>query len=421
MKLGSHIKVGLTARLTTGAPGGVEQVLIGLANGLSSLDSDGEEFHFLTIKGHDDWLRPYVRGSCRIIDTPQARASRGIRGPLKRTIPASQKLARVLPALPGVRMHHPTSDGTLESLGVDVIHFATQDAFPTDLPSIYQPHDLLHVHLPHFLTPRQREYRERTYPAHCERASFVVAMTTWGKNDLVRHFGLPAEKVRVIPWAPVISAYKRPSTGALVGTAGKYRLSDGFLFYPAQTWPHKNHLGLLEAISILKDRHKLRLQVVCSGVQSDFYPHIARRAARLRISDQVRFVGFVSSEDIQCLYATARALVFPSYFEGWGMPICEAFASDLPVVCSKAAALPDLVGDAALLFDPNDPNEMADVLARVWQEEELRADLIGRGRRRVANFSWERTARLMRVAYREAAGKALSAEDEALLDERALV
>ncbi len=407
------MKVGLTARLTSGQPGGVEQVLVGLASGLSGLQTKDEEFYFSTIGGEDDWLRPHIAGACKIAATPQPAPSSGLREFLKRTIPSSRRLARVLPPLPGMKMlRPPASDGSLEALGVDVVHFVTQDAFATDLPSIYQPHDLLHVHLPHLLTPRQREFRGASYPLHCERAQFVVTMTTWGKNDLVRHFGLPPERIRVIPWAPVLSAYERPHPHELAETITKFDLPEDFLLYPAQTWPHKNHVRLLESLAILRDRHGLRIPLVCSGTQNDFFPHITRRVAELRLDDQVRFLGFVTTKEIQCLYSEAKALIFPSLFEGWGMPICEAFASDLPVASSKATSLPDLVGDAGLLFDPSDPEEMADAVASLWCDDDLRNELMRRGRRRAADFSWEATARSMRALYRETSGKALSAEDE---------
>lgn len=416
------MRIGLTARLSSGAPGGVEQVLIGLAHGLSRLEADADEFQFVTSSGEDAWLRPYIGGACSIVSTPPQPSSGKVKSLLKRTMPAAEKLARVLPPLPGLRAPRPSvSDGTLERLGVDAVHFATQDAFLTSLPSIYQPHDLLHVHFPHFLTPRQREYRETHYPLHCERARYVVAMTTWGKSDLAQQLNLPTEKIRVVPWAPVVSAYEKPSPAALAKTAGTYELPEDFLFYPAQTFPHKNHLGLLEAISILRDRHRLRISVVCSGLQNDFFPRIARRMTQLGLSDQVKFVGFVTPEVVQCFYAGAKALIFPSHFEGWGMPICEAFAWDLPVACSNATSLPNLTEDAALLFDPNDPDEMADAVARLWEEEELRTELVRRGRRRVADFSWERSARLMRILYREASGTPLTAEDVSLLAKPVLV
>lgn len=415
------MNVGVVARFKTGISGGVEQVVIGLAHGLSSLKPEGDLFQFVTTGGEDDWLHPYVSGPCSIFAAPSP-APRRFRGGIKRALPHSRRLAEALPRLPGVRIPRPSdSDGTLENLGVDVVHFSTQDAVLTEIPSIYQPHDLLHLHHPEFLTRRQLAHRAKSYPMHCERATFVVAMTTWGKQDLEQRLGLPPDKVRIIPWAPVVSAYEVPKPDASAAVARRYGLPSEYVFYPAQTWPHKNHLGLLDALAVLRDRDGLRVKLVCSGLRNEHFPRIAHRMDRLRLGDQVKFVDFVPPEDMPWLYTRAKGLIFPSYFEGWGMPVCEAFASGLPVACSTSTSLPDLAGDAALLFDPRDPEAIAHALARLWEDEDLRADLVARGRERAEALSWKRSARLMRVLYREASGTPLTQDDRSLLEEPILV
>ena len=123
------------------------------------------------------------------------------------------------------------------------MHFPIQDAFTTELPSIYQPHDLQHLHFPEFFSRWERERRERIYRTHCERAEMVVAMTSWGKRDLIEHYGLPDEKVRVVPWGSVLWEYPKPSAVRTRALRARLSLPDEFLLYPAQTWPHKNHEG----------------------------------------------------------------------------------------------------------------------------------------------------------------------------------
>lgn len=415
------MKVCLTARLRSGS-GGVEQVVSGLASGLSSLSENTDEFLFWSILGGDSWLRPHIAGQCRVVSTESRPAQSAFRRSIKRVVPLSQRVLDKVPAISKLRRPQPGfSDGTVENLGTDVVHFTTPGAFLTELPSIYQPHDLLHVHHPQFLSRRECEFREASYRTHCERAGFVVAMTTWGKRDLVQHFELPPEKVTVIPWAPAPFAGIPMLDREVAEVVARFSLPDRFIFFPAHSWPHKNHIGLLEALDMLKRKHKLSIPLVCTGTMNEHFPRIAARARQLRIDDQVKFLGYVSTRELEGIYRQAHALIFPSHFEGWGMPICEAFAAGLPVACSDATSLPDLAGDAALLFDPSNAASIAEGIGAVWEDTELRQSLIYRGRQRVEQFSWQRTARSMRILYRQVTGMPLTPEDQVLLAEPSLV
>jgi glycosyltransferase involved in cell wall biosynthesis len=415
------MRILLTARERSGLSGGVEQVVAGLAHGLSSLADGDEKFYFWSILGDDEWLRNFVGGPCEILPTPEDDADSVLRS-LVRAVPFSAAISRSLPPIRGLRRRRPGySDGTPERVGADLVHFTTQWGFLTDLPSVYQPHDLLHVHLPKLLSARECEFRETSYRLHCERARFVVAMTSWGKNDLVQHLGLPPEKVRVIPWAPAPFTLTRVGEEDLDRVDRKFSLPSRFILYPAQTWPHKNHLILLEALSILRNKRKLVVPLVCCGTRNGHFPRIEARASKLGLNDQVRFLDFISAPDLRSLYKRANALVFPTLFEGWGMPICEAFSAGLPVACSRVTSLPDLVNDAACLFEPNDPEDVARAIELLWENDDLRDTLIRRGTQRVAQFNWKRTAERIRVLYRLAGNEALTPEDEVLLNEPILV
>jgi glycosyltransferase involved in cell wall biosynthesis len=135
----------------------------------------------------------------------------------------------------------------------------------------------------------------------------------------------------------------------------------------------------------------------------------------LALTETTSFPGFVSDLELRGLYELATALVFPSRFEGWGLPVCEAFDAGLPVASSTATGLPDVVGDAGLLFDADDVDEMASQLHRLWVDAELRAELRDRGEQRAALFSIDHMARLMRAHYREIGRGAVSEEDRILL------
>lgn len=403
----SPLRVCIDARLPAGRFGGVEQVLIGIAAGLSKLDDGDEEFLFLTHPGEEDWIRPYLSGPCRLLPTRRGRLERRARE-------IARGLAERAPRV-GPRFAVRTSDGTAERADADLVHFPVQDAFITELPSIYQPHDLLHLHHPEYFSVWERQRRERIYRTHCDRAEMVVAMTSWGRRDLLEHYRLPEAKVQVVPWGSVLWEYPKPSNEDLDRLRARLSLPEGFLLYPAQTWPHKNHEALLEALALIHRREGLAVPLVCPGRKNPHFRRIEGRVRELDLSGTTLFPGFVSPLELRGLYELATALVFPSRFEGWGLPICEAFSAGLPVASSSASSLPDLVGDAGLLFDPGDREEIAASVLRLWRDPVLRQTLATRARARSELFSFDHTARLFRAHYRRIGGAGLSDQDRILL------
>ena len=403
------LRVAVDARLHSGEVGGTEQFVIGLAGALSRLTDGDEEYLFLVHPGHDGWLEPYLGGRCRVlaaVDAPprwkNLRLLHRVRGALMRV--AGDRIARI-----------PESDGTIERAGADVIHFALQPAFLTAVPSIYHPWDLQHRHFPEFFLRDVAQLRDLRYRAFCEQARMVAVASEWGRRDLVAQYGLPAAKIEVIPVAPPTAEYPSPSKEQCEDIRRRHRLPEAFAFYPAQTWPHKNHLALLDALRLLRDRG-LRVPLVCSGRQNDFFPTIERRAKEHGLADDVAFLGFVPPVELQALYHLCRCVVFPTKFEGGGFPLLEAFHAGSPIACSNVTLLPEQAGDAALLFDPDRPEEIAAAIERLWTDQEPRRTLVERGRERVRDFSWDRTARLFRAHYRRLAGAPLTDDDRALLE-----
>jgi glycosyltransferase involved in cell wall biosynthesis len=401
------LRVCIDARLGGGRFGGVEQVLIGLAAGLSGLDDGEEEYLFLAYPEQDEWIRAYLSGPCRVLHPRRSYVNRRSRA-------VARALAERVPGI-GVRFAVRPSDGTVERARADVVHFPFQDAFTTEVPSIYQPHDLQHLHLPELFSGWESARREAIYRAHCERAALVVAMTSWGRRDFVERYGLSPEKVTVVPGGSVLREYPAPTSEDIERLRSRLSLPASFLLYPAQTWPHKNHERLLEALARIRDAHGVTIPLVCPGRQTRDYRRIEDLLEKLALTETTSFPGFISDIELRALYELATALAFPSRFEGWGLPICEAFDAGLPVASSTATGLPDVVGEAGLLFDPDDVGEMAAQLHRLWVDEELRAQLRDRGRKRAAVFSIDHMARLMRAHYRQVGQRALSEEDRILL------
>jgi glycosyltransferase involved in cell wall biosynthesis len=292
-----------------------------------------------------------------------------------------------------------------------VVHFPTQQAFLTAIPSIYHPWDLQHRHLPLLFTPEEVRRRDFRYGEFCRAASMVSVASAWHKRDVVDSYGIPSKKVSVIPLAPTLAAYSEPTDASVRSVREKFHLPEAFVLYPAQTWPHKNHLALLEAIAILRDRHGMEIPLVCTGHRNDFFATIRSRVEELGLEDSVRFLGFVSTGEVAALYATARCMIFPSQFEGWGIPLSEAFHAGLPAGCSDIPSLRDQAGDAALLFDPTHPEEIAATLRLLWTDEGLRRELVGRGRLRLESYRWDEVARNFRAHYRRLAGHPLFGDE----------
>jgi glycosyltransferase involved in cell wall biosynthesis len=299
---------------------------------------------------------------------------------------------------------------------MDLVHFPIQSAFLTDLPTIYHPHDLQHLHLPQFFSARERALREASYRAFCDQARIVVVASRWVRDDVIEHYHLPPEKVVIVPWAPIVTEYPTPTSQDIESVRARLALPEGFIFYPAQTWPHKNHLGLLAALAILRRERGLSVALVASGFQNDFHSELKRQARMMGVADQVHWVGFVEPRVLRVLYGLATAVVIPTRFEAASGPLWEAFASGVPAACSNVTSLPEQADGAALIFDPDDPTAIADAVARLWTDEALRADLIIRGHSNIRRFDWDRTARIFRAHYRRVAGVVPSDEDRTLLD-----
>jgi len=410
------LRVCLDARLVGGTSGGIESVVIGMTGALSRLMDGQVTYLILAYPDAHEWLKPFVSGACSLLFTRKP-APPQYSNAQSRTVRLARTVAdMVVPLLGPSAIRVPRSDGTIEKAGVHVMHFLFQSGFLTEIPSIYHPHDLQHIHLPQFFSPRIRLKREMLYRGLCQQARMVAVASGWSKCDLIQHYGLGEDKVRVIAWPPVVEQYPQPTIDQLQMVKRKFDLPERFVFYPAQTWPHKNHLALLEALAILRQKYSLCVSLVSSGrLYKPFFYTLQQRAHTLQIADQVRFLDFVSPLELMSLYALCRCVVVPTKLEATSQPVAEAFWVGAPVACSNVTSLPEQAGDAALIFDPNRPGEIAEAIRRLWIDDALCQSLVARGKRNIERFSWERTARIFRAHYRRIAGRPLAEEDRALL------
>ena len=400
--------------------GGVAQVILGMAKGLSAL-SGGDRYIFMVNTPDAEWLRAYIGGGCELRVIPEekwARRREGLRRfieprGLNAILRGWDDLCRRLP------MSVPHSDGAAEQCGAEIVHFLHQWAFLTNIPSVYHPHDLQHIHLPEFFSPRERQRRTFLYKAFCEQAQMVAVTSSWTARDIHTALGIPDEKIVVIPFAPPSKAYQPLARDILEKT--RIRIGfEQFILYPAQTWAHKNHINLLRALRSLRDRG-VTVPLVCPGFQNSFFPQILAEVSRLNIADQVVFTGFVGDHEVHALYSLCAFVVVPTRFEAVSGPVWDAFAAGKTVTASNVTSLPEQIGDAGLLFDPDDVEGMSECIRRLWADADLRSLLAGRATRRIENLSWENTALRFRAHYRRILRLSLTPQDRSMLYESPVI
>ena len=362
-----------------------------------------------------DWLKPYLGNNQSLVCGPKIQAANRVLSPVTRYVKSAVRKTSRMFGAGGVWPRLGDNKEFYERLGCQVIHFPYQHFVLTSVPSIFNPHDLQHVHYPQFFSAADVEWREATYGAACRAANTVVAISQWVKDDIVRHYHVQPEKIQVIRWPPPTRSYPEPTEETLDGVREKYGLDAKFALYPAMTWEHKNHIRLLEALALIRDSRGIRVNLVCTGKQTEFFPNIARKMRELQLDSQVRFLGMVPPADLRAIYRLARFMVFPSLFEGAGVPLVEAWNEGTPVTCAAVTSIAEQAGDAALLFDPTSVQAIANAVEKIATDRSLQETLTRLGFEQLKNFNWETTAKAYRAVYRRAAGQPLTEEDQWIL------
>jgi glycosyltransferase involved in cell wall biosynthesis len=289
----------------------------------------------------------------------------------------------------------PYSDAAINaaivSAGIEVLWspWVSGVPFVSSVPSVVTIADLQHEHLPGNFTPEDRRERDRAYFAAAHLAEAVITFSRDAADDVARTYGVAPDRVHPIHLGPGHEWTSEPPESAIAPLREVH--GAGFLLYPAHTWPHKDHALLLRALRRLVDEGR-GVRLVLTGAWEDGAGAVAGAIAELKLDGQVAHLGPVPAATLQALYALAGALVFPSRFEGFGMPLVEAMAAGLPILSSNATSLPEVGGDAALYFQAGDLDSLTAGLRRILDDATLRESLAARGRDRARTFSWSKTA-----------------------------
>jgi len=257
--------------------------------------------------------------------------------------------------------------------------------------SVVTVHDLGYLYYPQAHTRWARTYLQWSTAWNVRAAAHVIADSQATRRDLITHCRVPADKITVIypgfdpSFAPVRDQEQ------VAAARQRYGIPPDYVIFVGTLHPRKNLTALLEALAALA-REGRETHLVVVGKKGWLYEPLFARVQQLGLEAQVHLAGYVPQGDLPPLLSGAQAFVLPSLYEGFGFPVLEAMACGVPVICSNVSSLPEVAGDAALLVDPHDPAALATALRRVLDDRELRRDLIERGRRQVARFSWQACA-----------------------------
>ncbi|MDD3824677.1 MAG: glycosyltransferase family 1 protein [Anaerolineae bacterium] len=364
------MRIGIDARLVYYSQAGIGQYILHLVNGLSRIDRENE---YVLLQSRKD--------ETNILHQPNFHR-------VSLWTPSHHRLERY------------SMNVELMRLGLDVLH--SPDFIPPHRPScrsVITVHDLAFLLYPHFLTKESARYY-----GHIDQAvrwtDHIIAVSESTRRDTIQHLGVPQDKITVVHEAanPIFRPIDRKEAAEEVRV--RYGVDAPFVLFVSTIEPRKNVPTLMRAIWQLQECYKEDVHLILAGGKGWLFEDAFASVEEFKLDSRVHFVGRVSSEELLYLYNAAELLAHPAFYEGFGLPPLEAMACGLPVVVSNVASLPEVVGDAGLLIDPHDVDELTVNIWRVLNDDQLREEMREKGLRQAQRFSWDRAARETKEIYR---------------------
>jgi len=288
----------------------------------------------------------------------------------------------------------------------DLLHVQYTGPVNTSVPLVVSVHDVSYLEYPKYFTQFRSRQLRLTVKRTVDRAARVLTPSQYSKRAILRHYDVPDESVVVVPNA--VSSRFRPvdRDRARAEVLQQFGIPWPFILTVGDLQPRKNHVGLLRAFEdAMRAQPHLPHRLVFVGKETWASDELHRAVRRSQVAERVHFTGFVEDADLLQLYNACDLFAFPSFYEGFGLPILEAMACGCAVICSGATAMPEVAGEAALMFDPHSMTDMARAMLDVLFDSELRARLGRLGQQRAAQFSWRRSARRTMEVYYDIAGR----------------
>lgn len=273
-------------------------------------------------------------------------------------------------------------------------------SFETGIPYVMAVHDLnhrLHPEFPEVTANKQWEVREYLFRNGIRQAMLVLVDSEIGKEDVLNcygPYGVTADRVKVLPFLPASYISTNVSEEEKGRVRKFYNLPELYLFYPAHFWPHKNHRRIVEALRLLREESHLDIDTVFIGsypdkIRESTFGDVISLAQELGLESRIHYLGYVPEENMSALYASAVALVMPTFFGPTNIPPLEAWSLGCPVLTSDIRGIREQMGNAAILIDPKSVESIAEGIYQLWTDSELRQKLVDKGRRRLASYSSE--------------------------------
>ncbi len=389
------IGVDLVPLLPGGDNGGAKLLSLELVRNLSRIASNWQFVLLTSERSHDELAfleSPNVRRLCvsqnRASNSSQrwiARMRGRVHGAL-RTILPRRVSTRLDDAFSRVvrRVHR---GNVLREIGADLLFcpFTVPFYYDPSVPVVSIVYDLQYHYYPQFFCEEDRCCRERNFREASRLANKLICISEYVRKTVLQNSNLEPERVISIP---IQLPYRLKKLSPRDADSILDRLGIGgndFLLYPANFWPHKNHRMLLTAFGIYRAGHpESNLLLVCTGALENEKKVLQEAVYRMGLKDRIILPGFLTEEEFAAIFASCLALVFPSLYEGFGMPVLEAMALEKPVICSNVTSLPEVAGDAAFYVDPRKPREIVNAVERIAADRDLRRKLIDQGRHRLA-------------------------------------
>ncbi|MBS1736014.1 MAG: glycosyltransferase family 4 protein, partial [Bacteroidetes bacterium] len=252
---------------------------------------------------------------------------------------------------------------------IDIIHCPYQFIpVSTKAKLITTLHDVQELHFPEYFSAEERARRAISYLDFLRRANSVIVSYSHVKNDLIKYFEVPNEKVDILLLKMDKLWFEKYTKADAIDVTSFFRTP--FFLYPANTWKHKNHLRLIEAIANVRDKYNVVLNLICTGHKNEHFAIIEESIQKYNLQKQVKFLGVVNEITLYSLYTKCKAVVIPTTYEAGSFPLYESIMLGKPVICSNVTSLPETIGSNEFVFDPFNIEDISLKMIQIWQNEE---------------------------------------------------